>query len=183
MLHFSKLILKKFKSDRSVDVGSGRCFANSPLFLMRCRMPRVIDPQEAYKRQLAEALVHGENLPGAKILAFKDKAPAAQPGQDVHLREIYANTGPRPAARKHFRSLPQAPERILDAPDLIDDYYLNLLDWSCNNEVVVALGPSVYLWSASTGEVQQLMQATTNTEDYITRCVAATCKAQSLKPF
>ena len=29
----------------------------------------------------------------------------------------------------------QAPERILDAPDLTDDYYLNLLDWSSTNTV------------------------------------------------
>jgi len=33
------------------------------------------------------------------------------------------------------RHIPQTQERILDAPDLVDDYYLNLLDWSCNNVV------------------------------------------------
>ena len=31
----------------------------------------------------------------------------------------------------------QAPERILDAPDLTDDYYLNLLDWSSTNTVIL----------------------------------------------
>ena len=30
----------------------------------------------------------------------------------------------------------QAPERILDAPDITDDYYLNLLDWSSLNTVL-----------------------------------------------
>lgn len=34
-----------------------------------------------------------------------------------------------------LRLLPQAPERVLDAPDLTDDYYLNLLDWSSQNVV------------------------------------------------
>ena len=29
----------------------------------------------------------------------------------------------------------QAPEKVLDAPDLTDDYYLNLLDWSSQNVV------------------------------------------------
>jgi cell division cycle protein 20 (cofactor of APC complex) len=55
-----------------------------------------------------------------------------------------------------------------DAPDIIDDYYLNLLDWSSNNEVAVALGSAVYLWNAASGEVQQLMQAPADTDDYIT---------------
>ena len=41
----------------------------------------------------------------------------------------------------------QAPERILDAPELLDDYYLNLLDWGKNNVLAVALGDSIYLWA------------------------------------
>lgn len=31
------------------------------------------------------------------------------------------------------RSIPAAPLRILDAPDLVDDYYLNLISWGHNN--------------------------------------------------
>jgi cell division cycle protein 20 (cofactor of APC complex) len=27
----------------------------------------------------------------------------------------------------------QSAERTLDAPELVDDYYLNLLDWGSNN--------------------------------------------------
>ena len=33
-------------------------------------------------------------------------------------------------AQPKVRSVPKTPERILDAPFLRDDYYLNLLDWS-----------------------------------------------------
>ena len=40
------------------------------------------------------------------------------------------------------------PERILDAPELVNDYYLNLLDWSADNRLAVALGENVYLWNA-----------------------------------
>ncbi len=51
------------------------------------------------------------------------------------LAALYSqNAGPRPS-KKAFRAVPQAPERILDAPDLLDDYYLNLLDWGSNNVV------------------------------------------------
>ena len=36
------------------------------------------------------------------------------------------------------------PELILDAPNFIDDYYLNLLDWGTKNIISVALSKSVY---------------------------------------
>lgn len=35
---------------------------------------------------------------------------------------------------------------------------LNLLDWSCNNHLAVALGSFVYLWNAQSGEIVQLCQ-------------------------
>ena len=60
--------------------------------------------------------------------------------------------------RKYTRHIPQSPERILDAPDLLDDYYLNLLDWNAQNILGVALGDSVYLWNAGNGGITQLMQ-------------------------
>lgn len=48
-------------------------------------------------------------------------------------------------------------ERVLDAPDILDDYYLNLLDWGCSNVLAIALGESVYLWDASDGTTSQLV--------------------------
>ena len=32
--------------------------------------------------------------------------------------------------------------------ELVNDYYLNLLDWSADNRLAVALGADVYLWNA-----------------------------------
>ncbi|KAM7270841.1 hypothetical protein ACFE04_030055 [Oxalis oulophora] len=48
-------------------------------------------------------------------------------------------------------------ERTLDAPDLVDDYYLNLLDWGSANVLVIALGSIVYLWDASNGSTSKLV--------------------------
>jgi cell division cycle protein 20 (cofactor of APC complex) len=56
-----------------------------------------------------------------------------------------------------------SPERVLDAPNIVDDYYLNLLDWSCNNQVAIGLGQSVYVWSAETGGVSSLLETTPDT--------------------
>ena len=37
-----------------------------------------------------------------------------------------------------------------------DDFYLNVVDWSPNNVLAVALSNSLYLWSAETGDVRHL---------------------------
>lgn len=36
------------------------------------------------------------------------------------------------------------------------DFYLNLLDWSSTNVIAVALDTTVYLWNASTGNIEEL---------------------------
>lgn len=41
----------------------------------------------------------------------------------------------------------------MDAPELQDDFYLNLVDWSSLNVLSVGLGTCVYLWSACTSQV------------------------------
>lgn len=55
------------------------------------------------------------------------------------------------------RVIPNNPVQTLDAPDLLNDYYLNLLSWSSNNVLAVALAASVYLWNATTREIQHLL--------------------------
>ena len=51
------------------------------------------------------------------------------------LAPLYTQNTAAAVPKKMFRTIPQAPERILDAPDLLDDYYLNLVDWSSTNVV------------------------------------------------
>jgi cell division cycle protein 20 (cofactor of APC complex) len=46
---------------------------------------------------------------------------------------------------------------MLDAPDFMDDYYLNLLSWSSQNVLAVALNQTVYLWEAATGNIAELL--------------------------
>ncbi|GAA6028194.1 hypothetical protein JCM8097_006907 [Rhodosporidiobolus ruineniae] len=54
------------------------------------------------------------------------------------------------------RKIPSQPDRVLDAPGMLDDYYLNLLDWSSTNLVAIGLAESVYVWNAATGDVTEL---------------------------
>ena len=99
---------------------------------------------------------------GHRVLAFKNKAPAPQEGYQNGLRVLYSqNKGASSsrssaAAFRSTRHIPSAPVRILDAPDLLDDYYLNLLSWGSNDVLAVALGQCVYLWSAKSGDITEL---------------------------
>lgn len=54
----------------------------------------------------------------------------------------------------------QAEARILDAPNLKNDYYLNIMDWGKNNILAVALGSELYLWNSENRNVVKLFQAT-----------------------
>lgn len=44
----------------------------------------------------------------------------------------------------------------MDAPGLQDDFYLNLVDWSAQNVLAVALESAVYVWNATTSTVANL---------------------------
>ena len=81
-------------------------------------------------------------------------------------------------AKKILRKVPSAPIRILDAPDIVDDYYLNLISWSKDNILAVALAQSVYLWNASTGDIQHLITVE-NANDYITSVCWCTTPGQT----
>uniref|UniRef100_A0A2N9GLL1 CDC20/Fizzy WD40 domain-containing protein n=1 Tax=Fagus sylvatica TaxID=28930 RepID=A0A2N9GLL1_FAGSY len=56
--------------------------------------------------------------------------------------------------------------RILDAPNIKNDYYLNIMDWGRNNILAVALGSELYLWNSENNNVQKLLQVGAN--DYPT---------------
>ncbi|PWN90927.1 WD40 repeat-like protein [Acaromyces ingoldii] len=58
--------------------------------------------------------------------------------------------------RRVHRVLSKVPYKVLDAPELADDYYLNLVDWSSADVLGVGLGHCVYLWSAKTSGVTKL---------------------------
>ena len=60
------------------------------------------------------------------------------------------------APPKRKRRISKVPFKVLDAPALQDDFYLNLVDWSSQNVLAVGLGSCVYLWSACTSKVTKL---------------------------
>ena len=114
----------------------------------------------AYESSLATAC--GVSL-NTRILAFKPAPPESS--KPIDLRSQYnrplkpANT----ASAQFRRRVLTAPERVLDAPGLVDDYYLNLLDWSSGNQVAIGLERNVYVWSAESGTVSCLLETPQDT--------------------
>lgn len=69
--------------------------------------------------------------------------------------------------QKQKRRIAKVPFKVLDAPALQDDFYLNLVDWSSLNVLAVGLGSCVYLWSACTSKVTKLCDLASS-EDLVT---------------
>jgi cell division cycle protein 20 (cofactor of APC complex) len=117
---------------------------------------------DEYDKSLNKALLNNDanaDSSDSKVLAFRKKAPTADEGHQNNMRVLYTANREAPAKKvKSTRYISHTPERILDAPDLVDDYYLNLLDWSQRNVLAIALGPTVYLWNASDGSITQLCE-------------------------
>lgn len=53
------------------------------------------------------------------------------------------------------RHIETSPFRILDAPGLVDDFYLNLLDWTANR-ISIALGDTLYSYNIDNKEVNEI---------------------------
>jgi WD40 repeat protein len=60
--------------------------------------------------------------------------------------------------RKQQRAVSKVPYKVLDAPDLADDFYLNLVDWGNQNILGVGLGNCVYMWNSESGRVNKLCE-------------------------
>ncbi|KAJ2901305.1 hypothetical protein MKZ38_001972 [Zalerion maritima] len=89
------------------------------------------------------------------------RTPSSRYGPSIDSRaEIYNLSPVRLSSqqmllspRRQPRAVPKVPYKVLDAPELADDFYLNLVDWSNTNTLGVGLGNSVYLWNALTSQV------------------------------
>ncbi|KAF5392810.1 hypothetical protein D9757_000898 [Collybiopsis confluens] len=127
-----------------------------------------LNPKSASPGHTAR-LVAATGVPlNRRILGYHEPPPAASldtslAQQREFAKPLFARPGTIPtstgSSTNKSRKIPTQPERVLDAPGMVDDFYLNLLSWSCQNAVAVALEASTYIWRADTGVVSQLGEA------------------------
>ncbi len=92
------------------------------------------------------------------------RTPQSRHGPNMDTRsEIYSLSPVRFGSqqmllspRRQPRAVSKVPYKVLDAPELADDFYLNLVDWGSANVLGVGLGSSVYMWNAQTSRVNKL---------------------------
>ncbi|KAG7016229.1 Protein FIZZY-RELATED 3, partial [Cucurbita argyrosperma subsp. argyrosperma] len=101
---------------------------------------------------------HGSPMsPSKNMLRFKtDHSAPNSPYSPSLFSQDAAYSSEISTPPKPPRKVPKTPHKVLDAPSLQDDFYLNLVDWSSQNVLAVGLGTCVYLWSASNCKVTKL---------------------------
>ena len=127
------------------------------------------DTDHAHTAELSSSL--GIDL-GRRILSFAAEPPAAS-NEHSALLAAYARgeagvgrgaSHQTAQAASQRRRVAMTADRVLDAPGLINDYYLNLLHWSSTNLLAIALSDSVYIWNADSGDVACLCSVATGEE-------------------
>ena len=94
---------------------------------------------------------------GNKVLTFKQKAPVPKTaGSDMAAIYSCSTRVKKSSSSAPTRHIATQPELTLEAPNLVDDYYLNLLDWSCQNVLAIGLRNEVFLWNGSNGTIDKI---------------------------
>ncbi|CAH8833541.1 unnamed protein product [Trichobilharzia szidati] len=120
--------------------------------MLRKQEDAVDEETAEYQKAVAKSL-NTNDIPGSRILRYNG---AVRDSASVNC--VTETTKPSIKA-SYKRAIPQMPEKVLDAPDIIDDFYLNILDWSVDNILAIALNREVYLWNSITGHITCLMSS------------------------
>ncbi|GAB1605377.1 cell division cycle protein 20 homolog [Argonauta hians] len=98
------------------------------------------ESSSSYQDHLNTVLLEGKSPARNSILSFASKNKFVCCKSLENIYEKPENSPCKP------REIDSSANRILDAPELIDNFYLNLLDWSVKNVVAVALSDVCYLF-------------------------------------
>ncbi|KAF9763030.1 Cell division cycle protein 20 like protein [Nosema granulosis] len=75
--------------------------------------------------------------------------------QNKYLSSVCLNLEPR-YERVINRTIDTKPFKVLDAPGMLDDYYLNLLDWNSSDLISIGLNEAVYVYNNQTKNVEEI---------------------------
>ena len=107
-------------------------------------------------------LTSGRNDSSGRTVIRGSKALALSLWGSFGQQAFLATTSKKASKRRSFQSKPIS---VLDAPSIVNNYYMNLLSWNPQSDVLaVALGKSVFLWNRRSRVVTRLM-STTQTGD------------------
>lgn len=130
------------------------------------RVPHIHPGLQGLKRVSTSAFASQHTLaPSSNLFRFQADRPVSSPPalpESPAPFQLAANDAQKallsasPASFRLSRKIARTPWKVLDAPCLMDDFYLDLVHWSSENVLAVGLGNNVYLWSACTSVVTKL---------------------------
>ncbi|XP_061341423.1 cell division cycle 20.2, cofactor of APC complex-like [Gastrolobium bilobum] len=123
---------------------------------------------EVYRQKVDEKLnLNSEGKP-FRMLVFRGSPKSSRKSirHIDEMREEEAAAFQNNGNQHHYRKMPKGEARILDAPNIRNDFYTNTIDWGKNNLLAVALGSEMFLWNSENNNVLKLFKATDN--DYPT---------------
>ncbi|KAH6941635.1 hypothetical protein HPB50_020999 [Hyalomma asiaticum] len=183
VVHVPVIAVSGMLGDRFIPSRAGANWqlglARIPDNAQRSVLPKAKDTSDGSKDSLAYACLIKNELLGAGIEDAKEPTEERRvsQGQSPSSGNLFRYGAGRPSEpwspyslspvsakshkllsspRKQARKISKIPFKVLDAPELQDDFYLNLVDWSSTNVLSVGLGACVYLWSACTSQVTRL---------------------------
>lgn len=94
------------------------------------------------------------------ILSFRSRAKVPN-SLNTSIQSNFRNASESTDIQK-LRFISTAPEKILDAPEILNDYYLNLMDWGQTNLLAISLNQNLYLWNSNNGSIHLLLSDPNN---------------------
>lgn len=151
--------IKDFPSARAAVNGqfaAAEAFLDSQIANMR---ENAVDNFNALR-----AAVSDNNFEECRILAFGESAPKTSEAGTAQAVKFVRTTTNKPKWKLR-RFVPTMPERVLDAPDLVNDYYLNILHWGSISGLAIGLGNAVFVLQTNTGKISKICAENTNACD------------------
>ncbi|KAL3524093.1 hypothetical protein ACH5RR_016927 [Cinchona calisaya] len=112
---------------------------------------------ENYRKKLNENLKLDIEGRPFRMLVFRG-SPKSSRRSSRHIDEMRRSDEEIIAGdSKQQRIFPKKESYILDAPNLKDDFYMNVMDWGRSNMLAVALGSALYTWNACNRATHKLL--------------------------
>lgn len=152
----------KFKADAMQDIEESK---EDPKMYKALLKAHILPEEQSKAKTEATFEEPMSSLPGG-ILTFK---------KEEHKGESLIREELNPIAKvsreflasiesSSFRKLPKEPFKILDAPGLRSDFYLNVVDWSSTDILAVALSHALYVLKDNLTRVEQILEAPPDNE-------------------
>merc|ERR1711892_111985 len=91
----------------------------------------------------------------SKILSFNQR-PKTGLTSSLAPRKLMVSASKSAARASCKRHVDKYPDRIMDAPNVVNDFYCNPIDWGEGDLLAVALGDECFVWNSHSGDITEI---------------------------